>query len=149
MWLFGEDSEISEVGTSNIFFFWINENGEKELITPPLDGTILPGVTRQSVLDLAREWNEFKVTERPIKMREFIKAVEEGRVIECFGSGTAVIVSPVEGFHYKGKDYLIPLDPSNPKAGAGKLTARMLNAIQDIQYGDRPHEWAPIVENRS
>lgn len=55
LWLFGEEQEITEVGTMNLFVFWINENGEKELVTPPLDGTILPGVTRQSILDMARE----------------------------------------------------------------------------------------------
>ena len=63
LWLFGEDDQVTEVGTMNMFTFWINEDGEKELITAPLDGTILPGVTRDSILQLAREWGEFKVTE--------------------------------------------------------------------------------------
>lgn len=71
----------------NFFTLLTNEKGEKELVTPPLDGTILPGITRDSMLTLARDWNEFKVTERPITMKEFAKAADEGRVHEAFGAG--------------------------------------------------------------
>ena len=60
----------------NIFVFWKNENGENELITPPLDGPILPGVTRNSILDLARSLGEFKVTEKVFKIQELIKSVD-------------------------------------------------------------------------
>ncbi len=67
-----------EVGTSNIFFY-INE----ELVTPPLEGTILPGVTRDSVLHLARSW-ELKVSERRIALDEIISGLEKGRVKEIF-----------------------------------------------------------------
>ena len=80
LWLFGKEQFVTEVGTMNCFVFWKNEqgnstvwlvcmacrdlihwSGEKELITAPLDGTILPGVTRDCILHLAREWGEFKV----------------------------------------------------------------------------------------
>jgi branched-chain amino acid aminotransferase len=61
LWLFGD--QVTEVGTMNIFFFWINKQGKKELVTAPLDGTILPGVTRDSILSLARDWKEFEVSE--------------------------------------------------------------------------------------
>jgi branched-chain amino acid aminotransferase len=54
--------------------FWINENGEKELVTPPLDGTILPGITRRSILQLMQELGEFKVSESPFKIQDVIKA---------------------------------------------------------------------------
>jgi branched-chain amino acid aminotransferase len=54
---------VTEVGTMNLFVFWKNEKGEDELITPPLDGTILPGITRQSILDLTRGLREFRVVE--------------------------------------------------------------------------------------
>ncbi|ETE68876.1 Branched-chain-amino-acid aminotransferase, cytosolic, partial [Ophiophagus hannah] len=57
LWLYGDDHQITEVGTMNLFLYWRNEDGEDELATPPLDGIILPGVTRQSILDLARKWN--------------------------------------------------------------------------------------------
>lgn len=54
LWLFND--EVTEAGTMNIFFLWINKQGKKELVTAPLDGTILPGVTRDSILTLAKEW---------------------------------------------------------------------------------------------
>ena len=72
----------------NLFLFWTNEAGERELVTPPLDGTILPGVTRDSILTLTKEWKEFKVSERPVSMKEAAKAIKEGRMIEMFGAGT-------------------------------------------------------------
>ena len=59
---------MTEVGTMNFFVFWKNEKGEDELITPPLDGTILPGITRDSILTLMQELGEFKVSERPYKI---------------------------------------------------------------------------------
>ena len=62
LWLYGDDHQLTEVGTMNVFMFWINDDGEKELVTPPLEmGVILPGVTRQSLLDLANEMGGFKV----------------------------------------------------------------------------------------
>ena len=79
----------------NFFVFWKNEQGENELITAPLDGTILPGITRDSILTLCREFGEFKVSVKPFKIFDLIKACKEGRVYEAFGAGTAAIVSPV------------------------------------------------------
>ena len=67
----------------NIMIYWKNKEGEVELVTPPIEqGVILPGVTRDSLLTLAREWNEFKVTERPVTMNELVEALDEGRVLE-------------------------------------------------------------------
>ena len=94
----------------NFFLFWKNEDGDDELITPPLDGTILPGVTRDSIIKLCRNLKEFKVTQRPFKIHEMIKACKENRVYEAFGAGTAAIVSPVKSFNYKGTTYEIPID---------------------------------------
>jgi branched-chain amino acid aminotransferase len=59
---------VTEVGTMNLFVYWMNEHGEKELVTPPLDGTILPGITRDSILNLAKSIGGFKVTERTFKI---------------------------------------------------------------------------------
>ena len=59
----------------NIFVFWKNEEGQDELITPPLDGTILPGVTRASILELSKGLKEFNVVEKPFKIQEMVKAV--------------------------------------------------------------------------
>lgn len=116
----------------NLFVHWINEQGEKELITPTLDrGDILPGITRDSILALTREWNEFKVTEGHIKMKEVQKATEEGRIIEIFGSGTAAVVTPVSTINYQGKDLQIPLEGTDGRAG--KLAERIWKELGDIQ----------------
>lgn len=116
----------------NFFLFWKNESGEDELITSPLDGTILPGITRDSILKLMRESGEFKVSEKPFKIQEMVKAVKEGRVYEAFGAGTAAIVSPVRSFSYLGETWNIPIDEQH---GAGKLTQKVLKIMLDLQYG--------------
>lgn len=85
LWLFGADHQVTEVGTMNCFVYWKNEKGETELVTPELDGSILPGVTRDSILSLARQWGEFKVSERKFTMKDLVKADKEGRIIEMFG----------------------------------------------------------------
>ena len=148
LWLFGKTDQITEVGTMNFFAFLTNEKGEKELVTPPLDGTILPGVTRDSILQLAREWGEFKVSERPINMAEIVKAVQESRCHELFGAGTAAIVSPIKKIFYEGKDVHIPLDPKDPKSQAGPLTKRIADTIMGIQYGEIPHKWSVLVDKK-
>lgn len=141
LWLYGEDHQLTEVGTMNIFAYILNDKGEKELITPPLNGIILPGVVRKSLLELAREWNEFKVTERSITMKEIIKLLQENRLLEIFGSGTACVVCPVNHIHYLGQELHIPtmehVDPLNIK---------FLKALTDIQYGRVKHEWAVEIE---
>ena len=68
------------------------------------------------------------------------------QVIEAFGSGTAAIVSPVKSFNFEGRDYTIPLDPSDPNSQSGPLTRRVSDTIMDIQYGKIDHEWSVIVE---
>ncbi|KAJ2999623.1 branched-chain-amino-acid aminotransferase [Globomyces sp. JEL0801] len=145
LWLFGDKFNVTEVGTMNFFMLWTNENGEKELRTPPLDGTILPGVTRDSILSLTKEWNEFKVVEKPITVDEITQAVKENRVIEMFGAGTAAIVSPIKNIHFQGVDYNIPLDPSQPDSQAGPLTKRLADTIMGIQYGEIPHKWSVVI----
>uniref|UniRef100_A0A915J8B8 Branched-chain-amino-acid aminotransferase n=1 Tax=Romanomermis culicivorax TaxID=13658 RepID=A0A915J8B8_ROMCU len=80
LWLFGEEHYLTEVGTMNIFVLLKNKNGETELVTPPLDsGLILHGITRRCLLELAREWKEFKVSERPITMKDITQALKEDR----------------------------------------------------------------------
>uniref|UniRef100_A0AAX7VGJ8 Branched-chain-amino-acid aminotransferase n=1 Tax=Astatotilapia calliptera TaxID=8154 RepID=A0AAX7VGJ8_ASTCA len=140
LWLYGQDEEITEVGTMNLFIYWTNEKGEKELVTPPLDGIILPGVTRQSLLDLGRSWGEFKVTERTMGMKELLGALDAGRVLEVFGAGTACVVCPVGSLLYKGKMYQIPTMQNGPD-----LAKRFYKELTDIQYGRTPSEWAPLV----
>ena len=77
---------------------------ERELVTPPLtDGTILPGVTRDSILQLCRQWKEFDVSERDVTMDDLMLALQQNRLLEVFGSGTAAVVSPVKRIHYQGR----------------------------------------------
>ncbi|KAK6041044.1 putative branched-chain-amino-acid transaminase, partial [Cooperia oncophora] len=102
LWLSEKNSYVTEAGAMNVFLHWKNEQGEDELITPSLEsGLILPGVTRHSILELAREMGKVKVTERDFTMEEFRKAAKENRIYEFFGSGTAVVVSPVDKILYK------------------------------------------------
>nr|XP_057904540.1 branched-chain-amino-acid aminotransferase, mitochondrial [Doryrhamphus excisus] len=140
LWLYGDQEEITEVGTMNLFIYWTNKNGEKELVTPPLDGIILPGVTRQSLLDLARTWDEFKVTERTMGMKELLGALDSGRVLEVFGAGTACVVCPVGSLLYKGKTFQIPTMQNGPD-----LAKRFYKELTDIQYGRTASDWAPLV----
>lgn len=95
LWLFGPDSEVTEAGASNFFLVWKTREGQVQLVTAPLgDQIILPGVTRRSVLELARErfGDELEIVERKFYMREVEEAMEEGRLLEAFGAGTAVCV---------------------------------------------------------
>nr|XP_023654208.1 branched-chain-amino-acid aminotransferase, cytosolic-like isoform X2 [Paramormyrops kingsleyae] len=140
LWLYGDQEEITEVGTMNLFIYWTTEAGERELLTPPLDGIILPGVTRQSLLDLARKWNEFRVTERTVTMKELLGALNSGRVLEVFGSGTACVVCPVGSLLYKGQTYKIPTMSNGPD-----LAKRFHKELTDIQYGRQQSDWTTLV----
>ncbi|XP_072889547.1 branched-chain-amino-acid aminotransferase, mitochondrial [Hemitrygon akajei] len=140
LWLYGDKHEITEVGTMNILIYWKNEQGEMELLTPPLDGTILPGVTRQSLLDLARQWGEFKVSERGMTMNELVKGLQENRVKEIFGAGTACVVCPVDRILYLGQNYHIPTMENGPE-----VAKRFLKELTDIQYGRKSSEWTKLV----
>lgn len=130
----------------NLFVFLLDKQGRKQLFTPFLDGTILPGVTRKSVLEMTREWNEFDVVEGRMTMAELTEAIEEGRVLEMFGTGTAVVISPIKKIHYCGRDYAIPLDPTDLSKESGPLSQRLWQTLTDIQYGLIPHPWSVIVD---
>jgi branched-chain amino acid aminotransferase len=126
-----ERKYVEEVGTSNMFFV-IGD----ELITAPLTGTILPGITRDSVIRLAESW-QVNVVERRLSMDEVMSANANGTLMEAFASGTAAIVSPVGQIFYRGKEYVIG------DGKTGKLTERLYNEILQIQYGlkDDPFGW--------
>lgn len=113
----------------NIFAFWINKDGERELVTPPLDGTILPGITRMTILQMMTELGEFKVRERPFKIQEVMEAAEEDRLLEVFGCGTAVLVCPIKEIMYKDVTIQVPIDEEK---GAGPLAQRILQMLNDF-----------------
>jgi branched-chain amino acid aminotransferase len=147
LWLFGEDEYVTEVGTMNFFVaFKDKKTGQKELVTAPLDGTILEGVTRDSVLSLAREKlvpEGWKVSERKFTMKEMDEAAQDGRLIEAFGAGTAAIVSPVRHISWKGKLVNCGLKDHEE---TGELTMRVKNWMEARQYGDEEHEWSYICK---
>ncbi|CAJ0597079.1 unnamed protein product [Cylicocyclus nassatus] len=119
----------------NFFVYWRNEKGENELITASLEsGIILPGVTRQSILELAKEMSGIKVTERDYTMGELRKAVKEKRVYEMFGAGTAVIVIPVDTLLYENNGQCeklkVPMIDSEKS-----VMQKVYKTIEGIQYG--------------
>ncbi|XP_015977999.1 branched-chain-amino-acid aminotransferase, mitochondrial [Rousettus aegyptiacus] len=136
LWLYGPDHQLTEVGNMNIFIFWTREDGVLELVTPPVDGVILPGVVRQSLLDLAQTWGEFQVVERRVTMQEVMRALAEHRLREVFGSGTACQVCPVHSILYQGKHLHIPTMEHGPE-----LVLRFQKELSSIQYGARDHKW--------
>jgi len=107
-----------------------------EVITPALGGTILPGVTRDSVLTLLRDWG-LKATERPIAIDEVVDAHRSGQLKELLGTGTPAVISPVGELAYRGHKMVIQ------DGGIGSLTQRLYDAIVGIQYGKLPdpHRW--------
>jgi len=126
LWLDAKELRyIEEVGTSNIFFF-IHD----ELVTPPLGGTILPGVTRDSVLQLASHWG-LTVVERPVSIEEVIDGCKSGSLKEMFATGTAAVISPVGLICYKGEDYQVA------DGQTGELSEKFYDEITGIQYGRR------------
>lgn len=124
LWLDAKEHKyVEEVGTMNIHFL-IGDT----LITPALTGSILPGVTRRSIIALAKDWG-LNVEERRITIDEVFEAYEDGSLKEIFGSGTAAVVSPVGYINHKGRT--IELDREKP----GEFAKKCFDAITDIQYG--------------
>ncbi len=136
LWLDGIHRKyIEEVGAMNIFF---KINGT--VITPKLNGSILPGVTRDSVIALCGEWG-IPVEEKQISVDEIVAAAESGAMEECFGTGTAAVVSPVGELRYEEKRMAI---------GGGKigeLTQKFYDTITGIQLGktEGPRGWSVEV----
>jgi branched-chain amino acid aminotransferase len=123
LWLDGiKQKYVEEVGSMNIFFV-IND----ELITPELTGSILPGITRDSVLQLARQWG-MSVSERRISIDEVLEAHLAGVLTEIFGSGTAAVISPVGELKYEDK--IINIGDGK----VGPIAQKFFNVLTDIQY---------------
>jgi branched-chain amino acid aminotransferase len=136
LWLDGVHRKyLDEVGSMNIM---VKIAGE--VLTPPLGGTILAGVTRDSILTLLRDWG-LKAIERPITIDEVMAAAHQGRLDEMWGTGTAAVVSPVGQLGYKDEKILIN------KGETGPLTRKLYDAITDIQYGltNDVHHWTEPV----
>ena len=132
LWLDGvEQKYLEEVGSMNIFFVI-----DDEIITPELNGSILPGITRKSVLELAKHWGE-KALERQISIDELMDAHASGKLKEVFGAGTAAVISPVGQIKYGDKVIAIA------DKQVGPVAKKYYKAITDIQYGkaEDPMGW--------
>ncbi len=131
-----EHTYLEEVGTMNL----VVRIGD-EIVTPPLEGSILAGVTRDSVMTLLREWG-FSVSERRLGMEELLKAHRAGTLREVFGCGTAAVITPVGTLGWKGEDIVI--GDGRP----GEIARRLFDAITAIQYGRGPdtHGWMTALD---
>jgi branched-chain amino acid aminotransferase len=143
MWLFGEQKDITEVGAMNLFFVIRNPEGQTEVVTAPLSrGDILPGVTRASIVERVRSWNDPSIVmrEESMNMGWLRQLAQEGNLLEVFGAGTAVIVSPVKSILYDEEEILVPTGEE-----VGSLTKRIWDEITGIQYGKIESEWSHLV----
>ena len=137
LWLdAGEHRFIEEVGAMNIFFVL-----DGKLVTPALGGTILHGITRQSVLELAPELG-IQAEERKISIAEVIEGIQSGKLSEAFGTGTAAVISPVGKIGYQGRDYVI----NDNRSGTWAQT--FYDKLTGLQYGEIPdkHGWVYQVK---
>lgn len=137
LWLDGVHRKyIEEVGTMNVLF-----KIDGKVVTPPLHGSILPGVTRDSCLQLLRSWG-VPVEERLISVEELFEAAKSGKLEEAFGSGTAAVVSPIGEFNFAG-------DIVTVNSGKiGELTQKLYDNLTGIQWGKLPDPfgWTMKVE---
>ncbi|KAG5418143.1 BAT22 [Candida metapsilosis] len=146
LWLFGDDGEITEVGAMNVFFAFKNDDGTSELVTPPLAGMILPGVTRDSTLEIAKEklgGSGWQVNERKLTIHEVKERAQKGQLIEAFGTGTAAIVAPINNIEYHGESIAVP----TVAGGSGEVAAKVNEWIQNIQYGEEEFKnWSRVAK---
>jgi branched-chain amino acid aminotransferase len=139
LWLDGvEQKYIEEVGTMNIFI-----NLKNEIVTPKLNGSILPGITRMSVIEILKEW-KMNIVEREISIDEVVNAYDKGELVGVFGTGTAAIISPVGWLTYKDKQMVLN------DGKTGELDTKLFDEITSIHYGlkEDTHNWLIQVEQK-
>jgi branched-chain amino acid aminotransferase len=156
LWLFGEDCNVTEAGASNLFVVWKTEEGKLQLVTASLDERIvLDGVTRRSVLELARErlasgfekLPPIEVVERKFTMFEIQKAAKEGRLVEAFAAGTAWFIAPVGMIRFRGEDIVVP----QSEGSSGLVTKLVKGWLKGIMWGEeggQRDEWGYVVEEK-
>ena len=129
----------------NVFVVLRTASGQVELVTAPLSGDILPGVTRRSILDLARadpaSVGVDVVSERAFTMPEVVAASKDGRLLEVFGAGTAAVVCPVREVVYEGASIDVPTG-----GDAGPVASELWRRLSDAHYGrDASSDWAVAI----
>jgi branched-chain amino acid aminotransferase len=132
-----EGRYIEEVGAMNIAFVYEG----KHIVTPPLTGSILPGVTRNSVITLGRDLG-YEVSEQPIDVNDMLADLAAGKITEVFGCGTAAVIAPVGKFCYQDKEYFINNN------GVGPVSQHLFKELTDLQYGRVPDRfgWTLTIE---
>jgi branched-chain amino acid aminotransferase len=125
-----EKRYVEEMGGMNLFFV-LGSGADAELVTPELTGTLLPGITRDSLITLAREMGH-RVTERRFSVEEWRKGVADGTVTETFACGTAAVITPVGEVRARTGDFVIGT------GGPGPLSMRLRESLLDIQHGRVP-----------
>ncbi|GLB61285.1 branched-chain amino acid aminotransferase [Cytobacillus sp. NCCP-133] len=139
LWLDGKENKyIEEVGSMNIFF---KMNGE--VVTPELNGSILEGITRSSVLELLKYWN-IPFSERRISIDEIFQAHADGQLEEAFGTGTAAVISPIGEFFWDNKKIIIN------DGETGSLSKKIYDTLTGIQKGIKPDPfgWSVKIEDK-
>lgn len=135
LWTDGKTHQyIEESGTMNVMFVVDNT-----LITPALSDSILAGITRDSVLKLARKWG-MSVEERKVSVSEIIEAARSGRLREAFGAGTAATIAHIELIGFEGKDYYLPAIAER------KFANRVYEELEGIKRGTRPDPFGWITK---
>jgi branched-chain amino acid aminotransferase len=137
LWLDGvERKYIEEVGAMNVMF-----KIKGEIVTPMLTGSVLPGITRKSCIEILRNWG-YKVTERLISVDELLNAVKNGELEEAWGTGTAAVVSPIGQLFYEDVNYIV----SNNQIG--ELTQKLYDELTGIQWGkvEDKYSWVKKVK---
>ena len=127
------------------FFAFKNADGTKELVTPPLDGMILPGVTRDSTLELAKSKlpSDWTVNERKLTIHEVKERAAKGELVEAFGTGTAAIVSPIDNIEFQGEQIKVPVSAGS----SGEIALKINDWIKAIQYGDESFKnWSRVAQ---
>ena len=124
-----EHKYFEESGTMNVMFV-VNDT----ILTPPLGSSILAGVTRDSILTLAKDWG-VKVEERRISVEEIVKAMENGKLQDAFGTGTAATITHISTIHHNGKDYELP------EVHSRKLSNKLNDELMNIKLGKSPDKF--------
>ncbi|KAF7558269.1 hypothetical protein G7Z17_g48 [Cylindrodendrum hubeiense] len=149
LWLYGgsgfeNNPLVTEAGGSNFFMVWKTPEGKTQLITATLElGIILPGITRQSILELSKDEfkDELEVVESDFGIEDIVLAHKENRLVEAFVAGTAYFVTPVKQITYQGNDLRVPLSEGT----SGKYTKAIREYLMAVQYGQRESKWGVVL----
>lgn len=132
LWLDGVHRKyVEEVGTMNVMFVV-----DGEILTPPLEGSVLPGITRDSCIRILRDWG-YTVKETHIDINDLMEWTKTGKLQEAFGTGTAAVISPIGELNYKGNEQIINNFETGP------ITHKLYETLTGIQWGnlEDPYGW--------